>query len=79
MNEEQVIEAVKRELARVDATFAPYHSAHEGWAVMYEEVCELWDEVRVTQSNRSLERMRKEAIQVAVTAIRFATNVGVEP
>lgn len=57
-----------------DATekFAPFHSAHEGYAVLKEEVDELWEVVKRNQStiNRK-QQMRKEAIQVAAMAIRL--------
>lgn len=51
------------------------NSAHEAFAVMKEEVDELWDHVKTKQSNRDLHAMQKEAIQVAAMAIRFAAEV----
>jgi ribosomal protein S15P/S13E len=50
-------------------------SAHEGYAVLSEEVDELWDHVKTKQSKRDLQAMRKEAIQVAAMALRFAVDV----
>ena len=50
-------------------------SAHEGWAVIFEEVDELWDEVRKRHSERDKGAMRREALQVAATAIRFMVEV----
>lgn len=50
-------------------------SAHEGYAVLLEEVDELWDHVRTKQKDRDLASMREEAIQVAAMAIRFAVDV----
>jgi hypothetical protein len=64
------------ELVRAITKHAPMHSAHEGWAVIYEELDELWDEVRAWQPDTSdYSRMRKEAIQVAAMALRFAHDV----
>ena len=54
------------------------NSAHEAYAVMAEEVDELWDHVKTKQKNRDLGAMRKEAIQVAAMAIRFAAEVADE-
>ncbi len=50
-------------------------SAHEGWAVIYEELDELWEHVRGHNNGRDKQAMRREALQVAATAIRFAVEV----
>lgn len=55
--------------------FPPFHSAHEGFSVLHEEVDELWDEVKAKQGARSVDAMRKEAIQVAAMAIRFVYDI----
>jgi hypothetical protein len=36
------LEEVKVELSRADENHAPYHSLHEAYAVLLEEVDELW-------------------------------------
>lgn len=68
-------ESVTRELVRARSEFPKFSSAHEGWAIIREEVDELWDEVKVNATFRSNERMRKEAIQIAAMAIRFIEDV----
>lgn len=52
-----------------------FNSAHEGFGVLLEEVDELKAHVWTKQKNRDLEAMRKEAIQVAAMAMRFAMEV----
>lgn len=69
------IEAARHEIASARASWPPFNSAHEGFSVLKEEADELWDEVKVNQKRRDLEKMRKEAIQVAAMAIRFAEEV----
>lgn len=66
---------VKAELERARSMHSPMQSAHEGYAVLLEEVDELWEIVKLKQSARDLNKMRKEAIQVAAMAIAFATEV----
>lgn len=58
--------------------YPPFNSAHEGYSVLLEEVDELWDHVKVKQGKRNVVAMRKEAIQVAAMAIRFAAELGDE-
>ena len=48
------------------------HSAHEGFAVLKEEVDELWDEVK---RNATKERMAQEAVQIGAMALAFLVEV----
>jgi len=54
--------------------WGPMNSAHEAYAVMLEEVDELWDHVKTKQKLRDLEAMEKEAVQIAAMALRFANE-----
>ena len=62
------------EAANARLTWPPYNSAHEGIAILLEEVHELQQHVFARQSNRDLVAMRREAIQVAAVALRFASE-----
>ena len=55
------------------------HSAHEGYAVMLEELNELWDEIKKKESERNEENLILEASHVAAMAIRFLSDVCREP
>ena len=60
---------INRELASIPEKYQKhFNSTHEGFAVLKEEVDELWDEVK---SNAPKDRLREEAIQVAAMVIRF--------
>jgi hypothetical protein len=59
------------ELKRAMATFPAFNSAHEGWAVIWEKLDELWDEVKANDP----EAARIEAIQVAAMALRYLIDV----
>lgn len=71
----EIGQEVRLELDLATRKFGPMASAHEGWAVIQEEVDELWEEVKGTQDAR---RMREEAIQIAAMAMRFVMDVTVE-
>ena len=64
---------IAREARRGMAKFAAFHSPHEGWAVIVEELGELWDHVKAN-TGRSVEA-RQEAIQVAAMALRYAHDL----
>jgi hypothetical protein len=63
------------ELEKAQTNWPPFNSAHEGLAVLLEEVDELKAHVWTNQKKRDLEAMYKEAIQVAAMAMRFAQEV----
>jgi len=70
-----LFELVHLELTDALKLWPPFNSAHEGWGVLSEEMDELWQHVRTNQKRRDLQLMRKEAIQVAAMAMRFAFEV----
>lgn len=70
----QVSEVLK-ELAVACDNWPKFNSAHEGYAVLLEEMDELWDQVKVNQKRRDLDKMYSEAKQVAAMALRFMIDV----
>ena len=61
------------EIRRARATHAPMRGAHEGYAVLLEEVDELWREVK--DRRRDIGKMHSEAVQVAAMAVAFMVEV----
>lgn len=61
------------ELAQARSKFAAFNSAHEGYAVILEELDELWREVQAKP--KSVEAMRAEAMQVAAMGLRFMIDI----
>lgn len=71
----KVFEEVEAEVSFAVGKFPSFNTAHEGYAVLLEEVDELWEHVKVKQGKRDVAKMRREAIQVAAMAIRFALDL----
>lgn len=72
-NLEDIISEVRAEFFRATKKFGSYNSSHEGYAVIHEELDELWDEVKANKGYT--EEAMAEAIQVAVTAIRYVYDL----
>lgn len=65
---------VLQELHRASLIYPPFTSAHEGYAVLLEEVDELWDEIKKSPKKRDPNKLREEAVQVAAMALRFVQD-----
>ena len=83
-----VLISVEHEIRRAKTLHGdtPFHSAHEGFAVLDEERDELWDLVKTNWRKGDFANpadnlaqwkaaMQKEAIQLAAMAVRFAAEV----
>lgn len=69
------VHAILMEVESACRNWPAFNSAHEGFAVLLEEVDELKAHVWTNQKKRDLVAMKKEAKQVAAMAIRFMTEV----
>lgn len=67
------LELVRRELALAMQGNPVLNSPHEAYAVILEELDELWDEIKPNRG-RSY-RARDEAIQVAAMAVRYLIDI----
>lgn len=75
MDGETAFILVSNELSIAEIDFKPFHSPHEGIAVIKEEYDELWDEIKVKASCRDKAVMQKEASHLAAMAIRFLIDL----
>jgi len=66
---------VKDELVKARKNHGPQASYHEGYAVLLEEVDELWDEVKKKSSNRNHGDTLAELVQIAACAQKMAEDV----
>lgn len=75
MDPEHAIEMIVQEYGRAAKMNGQFANAHCGYAVILEELDELWDEIKKRHGERDLERMRREACQVAAMALRFMVDL----
>lgn len=61
------------EYESASSKYPDFNSAHEGYAVILEELDELWDEIKKKKPN--YDKMYNEAKQVAAMALRFMMDV----
>lgn len=62
---------VRVELIRATSRFGPFASTHEGYAVILEELDEMWDEIKANRPDAAC----REAVQVAAMATRFLVDM----
>jgi len=70
-----ILTDVAREYDFATSKFGKFNSAHEGYAVILEELDELKAEVFAKKESRDIGRMRKEALQTATMAVRFINDI----
>jgi len=75
MNRDDALDELEKELRVATDKFPPFRSPHEGYAVILEELDELWQEVKQQYDVRSSVAMRNEAKQVAAMALRFMIDL----
>jgi predicted oxidoreductase (fatty acid repression mutant protein) len=72
LTQEQAFERVRKELEKaLEKHPKPFNSPHEGFAIIQEEVDELWDDVK----SDNIIGQKVEAAQVAAVAIRYLMQV----
>lgn len=73
MRRKTALRLVKEEIDRAQSQFPPMNSAHEAYAVLKEEVDELWAEVKA--GNGTGHHGVSEAVQTAAMAIRYLLDL----
>jgi NTP pyrophosphatase (non-canonical NTP hydrolase) len=65
---------ITNEFIQASQRHKPFNSAHEGYAVLLEEVDEVWDEIKKNNYCNA----RQEIVQVAAMALRFLYDLDKE-
>lgn len=66
----KVMVLIEAELRRATDKYGAFNSPHEGYAVILEELDEMWDEVKGNNQKEAV----MEAIQVAAMGARFVVD-----
>ena len=69
------IQLVVQEYDNAIIMYEPFNSAHEGYAILLEELDELWDEVKKKPNDRDNDNLRKEATQVSAMGLRMVVDL----
>ena len=72
MKKEVAINEILVEYLVASQKFGAFASCHEGYAVILEELDELWDAIKDKSSNAA--DLEREAIQVGAMALRFLVD-----
>lgn len=54
---------------------AKINSLHEGYAILLEEMDELWVEIKKQQEDRTIKELKDELIQVAAVSLRMLNDL----
>jgi transcriptional regulator with XRE-family HTH domain len=74
MRRTAVASLMVQELKRANKLYGTsFASAHEGYAILLEELDELWDEIKKKHPDQT--RLREEAIQVGAMALKFIASL----
>lgn len=66
---QKILTEIEKEVVRANRIHGEFNSLHEGYAVLMEEIDELWEEIK--HRNTDLLAIREEAIQVAAMALKM--------
>ena len=71
-----ILRMIKNEFTKATYKFGSFNSAHEGYAILLEEVDELWNSIKLNQKvkNRN-DKILEESIHVAAMAVRLIHDI----
>ena len=72
-----ILADVRAEVLKAAIKHKPMNSAHEGYAVLFEEVDELWDHVKADTGYS--DEAFTEATQIAAMGVRYQLDLGNHP
>ena len=71
-----IFDEIQAEVKRAEAHGDTFNSLHEAYAVILEELDEVWDIARKKRKDRSITELRKEFIQLAAMSVKALNSLG---
>ena len=71
----ELLHEIDVEFEKAINKFPKFNSLHEGYAILLEEVDELWQHVKMNQKFRTKDKIHKECVQIAAMACRIIMDL----
>jgi hypothetical protein len=78
MKSYESLRKIEAEYKRATTLYPQFHSNHEGYAVLKEEVDELWDEIKKSKDVVLNDLMKAELIQIGAMCVRFLNDLSLK-
>jgi len=75
MRPDEALKKIEEEFYRASELYPDLHSNHEGYAVIKEEVDELWDAIKASKDTKGNNLIRHELIQIGAMVVRYLNNL----
>jgi hypothetical protein len=75
MRPDEALKQIENEYLRATDLYSNLHSNHEAYAVIKEEVDELWDEIKKSKETHGNNQIRFELIQIGAMVVRYLENL----
>jgi hypothetical protein len=75
MKSNTAFKLIEDEFLRASDLYPDLHSNHEAYAVIKEELDELWDEIKKCKGTKGNNLIRNELIQIGAMVVRYLDNL----
>lgn len=75
MRTDEILKLIEDEYLRASDLYPNLHSNHEAYAVIKEEVDELWDEIKKSKELNGNNQIKNELIQIGAMVVRYLNNL----
>jgi hypothetical protein len=75
MKYDKALQQIEMEFMRASDLYPSLHSNHEAYAVIKEELDELWDEIKKSKELKGNKNITKELIQIGAMVVRYLDNL----